>query len=154
MIKLFFKRPFNTLSTLNFSLIIARVALGLFFLTTGYNKLFLEKNQQIMLETITSAGIPFPEVMSIIVSLFEFVFGLLLTLGLFTQLSSLILMVICLVALFTVGIHTIHQGLDIITWISWFFYIHDLLYIFILLFIFSIKPDSLTLDRIFFKKYL
>lgn len=153
MIGFLFKNPFNSPKFSHFALILTRISIGLFFLTTGYNKLFVEKNQQIMLETIVSAGIPFPEVTAIIVSLFEFAFGLLLTLGLFTQLTSLILIFICFVALVTVGIYTIPPGLNLITWISWFFYTHDLLYIFILLFIFTNKPDSFTLDRLFFKKY-
>ncbi|NUF17114.1 DoxX family membrane protein [Acinetobacter lactucae] len=154
MLRILFQNPFYSTKFNNFSLALIRISIGLFFLTTGYNKLFVEKNQQIMLDTIIHAGIPFPEVMAIFVSLLELGLGLLLTIGLLTQLSSLILIFICIVALVTVGIHTIPVGLDLITWISWFFYIHDLLYIFILTFILSKKPDFLTLDHFLFKKYM
>ncbi|MDP7815560.1 hypothetical protein QWI38_20915, partial [Acinetobacter pittii] len=84
----------------------------------------------------------------------QFVLGLMLTIGLFTQLSCLILIFICFIAFITVGIYTIPSGLDLITWTSWFFYIHDLIYIFILTFILSKKPDSLTLDHLLFKKFM
>lgn len=147
MLKLFIKTPMALTQSKDYVLPIIRISIGLFFLTTGYNKLFVEKNQQVMLETITSAGIPFPSISSVLVSGMEFGLGILLVIGLFTHLSSILLLVICLVALFTVGIYTIPLGIDLITWISWFFYIHDLLYIFLILVIISNKPDRLTIDR-------
>lgn len=153
MLKILFNNPLYSSKFNDFSSSIIRICIGLFFLTTGFNKLFVEKNQQIMLETIIHAGIPYPEIMAVFVSLCEFVLGLLLTIGLFTQVSSLILIFICLVALITVGIHTIPPDLNFITWLSWFFYIHDLLYIFILVFLLSKKPDFLAVDRYVFRKY-
>lgn len=154
MLKIFFQNPLYSTKFNNFSLALIRISIGLFFLTTGYNKLFVEKNQQIMLDTIIHAGIPFPEFMAVFVSLCEFVLGLMLTIGLFTQISCFILIFICFIAFITVGIYTIPSGLDLITWTSWFFYIHDLLYIFILTFILSKKPDPLTLDHLLFKKFM
>lgn len=154
MLRIFFQNPLYSSKFNNFSLTLIRISIGLFFLTTGYNKLFVEKNQQVMLDTIIHAGIPFPEFMAVFVSLCEFALGILLTIGLFTQLSCLILIFICFIAFITVGIYTIPSGLDLITWTSWFFYIHDLLYIFILTFILSKKPDPLTLDHLLFKKYM
>ena len=47
---------------------IARIALGLFFFTSGFNKLFVTANQQLLLVTLTDAGIPFPAVMAVFVA--------------------------------------------------------------------------------------
>jgi len=147
MFNFIYRNPLNSNTSKQMVFICIRISIGLFFLTTGYNKLFVETNQLIMLETIRSAGIPFPELMAPVVSAFEFIAGLFLVLGLLTQISAIILLFICITALITVGIYSIPQGIDLITWVSWFFYIHDLLYIFILLFIISNKPDCLTIDH-------
>lgn len=52
MLKIFFQNPLYSPQFSNFSVALIRISVGLFFLTTGYNKLFVEKNQQIMLDTI------------------------------------------------------------------------------------------------------
>ncbi|WP_312665442.1 DoxX family membrane protein, partial [Pantoea sp. CTOTU49201] len=71
-------------------LTLMRVAFGLFFFASGFNKVFVAANQALMLETITEAGIPFPEFMSVFVASCETLFGLLLALGLFTRLGALV----------------------------------------------------------------
>lgn len=107
---------------------IARIALGLFFFTSGFNKLFVTANQQLLLETLTDAGIPFPAVMAVFVAFCECVGGLMLAVGLLTRLNALILFIISTVALLTVGIHTIPQGLNGLTWYSWLLYLPESLY--------------------------
>lgn len=133
-------------------LFLIRISIGIFFFTTGFNKLFVEKNKLIMLETIIDAGIPFPEIMSTFVSTTEMLAGLFLIVGLLTQISSIFLWMICLTALYTVGIHTIPSGLDPISWLSWLFYIHDLLYMFLLAVLITSRPTILSLDRILSRK--
>jgi len=66
-------------------LFMIRISIGIFFFTTGFNKLFVEKNKLIMLETMTEAGIPFPEIMSSFVSATEMFAGLFLIIGLLTR---------------------------------------------------------------------
>lgn len=110
-------------------LTLMRVAFGLFFFTSGFNKVFVAANQAIMLETITEAGIPFPEFMAVFVASCETLFGLLLALGLLTRLGALVLMIISLVALFTVGLHHIPEGLNLLTWYSWLLYLPESSYI-------------------------
>lgn len=111
-----------------FPLMLARIALGLFFFTSGFNKLFVPENQMLMLETLTDAGIPFPAVMSVFVAACECVLGLTLALGLLTRPSALVLFIISTVALLTVGIHTIPTGLNLLTWYSWLLYLPEPLY--------------------------
>lgn len=151
MLKLIYDNPLYKMPIQQFVLFLIRVSIGIFFFTTGFNKLFIEKNKMIMLETIIDAGIPFPEIMSSFVSATEMLAGLFLILGLLTQIGSILLFIICLTALYTVGIHTIPNGLDTISWLSWFFYLHDLLYMFILAILIISQPTILSLDRILSK---
>jgi len=59
---------FQTPGTRSFiPLMIMRIALGLFFFASGFNKVFVPENQALMLETITDAGIPFPAFMAFFV---------------------------------------------------------------------------------------
>ncbi|EOR06113.1 DoxX family protein [Acinetobacter genomosp. 15BJ] len=151
MLKLIYDNSLYKMPIQQFVLFLIRISIGIFFFTTGFNKLFVEKNKLIMLETIIDAGIPFPAIMSTFVSATEMLAGLFLILGLFTQISSILLFMICLTALYTVGIHTIPEGLDLMSWLSWFFYIHDLLYMFILAILITSRPSMLSLDRILSK---
>lgn len=151
MLKLIYDNPLYKMPIQQLVLFLIRISIGIFFFTTGFNKLFVEKNKLIMLETIIDAGIPFPTIMSTFVSATEMLAGLFLIIGLLTQISSILLFIICLTALYTVGIHTIPEGLDLMTWLSWFFYIHDLLYMFILAILITSRPSMLSLDRILSK---
>lgn len=113
---------------------ICRLVVGVFFFTAGFNKLFVTENQLLMVDTMHDAGIPFPAVMAIVVAFLECSMGLLLTLGLFSRFSALVLMIISTVALATIGIYTIPRGLNLIAWLSWLFYLPETLYIVLCLF--------------------
>ncbi|ELE9704420.1 DoxX family protein [Enterobacter cloacae] len=112
-----------------FPVFICRLVVGIFFFTAGFNKLFVTENQLLMVDTLHDAGIPFPDVMAVVVSFLECSMGLLLTLGLFSRVSALVLMMISTVALATIGIYTIPHGLNLIAWLSWLFYLPETLYI-------------------------
>lgn len=112
-----------------FPVFICRLVVGIFFFTAGFNKLFVTENQLLMVDTLHDAGIPFPDVMAAVVSFLECSMGLLLTLGLFSRVSALVLMMISTVALATIGIYTIPHGLNLIAWLSWLFYLPETLYI-------------------------
>lgn len=110
-------------------LALIRIAFGLFFFASGFNKVFVPANQSIMLETITEAGIPFPQFMAVFVAACETVFGLLLAIGLLTRLSALVLLCISTVAFFTVGLHHIPPHINLLTWYSWLLYLPESGYI-------------------------
>jgi putative oxidoreductase len=74
----------------------ARVVVGWVFLWTGWAKL---NNLPQMIQNFTEWGIPFPAVMTPLVSGVEFVGGLLLLLGLFTRLASAPLVIVMIVAI-------------------------------------------------------
>ncbi|OXL37747.1 transmembrane DoxX protein [Enterobacter mori] len=111
-----------------FPVLLCRLVLGLFFFTAGFNKLFVPENQLLMLDTLTDAGIPFPAVMAVVVAFLECSMGFLLTVGLFSRLCALVLFIISTVALVTIGIYTIPQGLNLMAWLSWLFYLPETLY--------------------------
>ncbi|EKS6929457.1 TPA: DoxX family protein [Enterobacter bugandensis] len=117
-----------------FPVFICRLVLGVFFFSAGFNKLFVPENQLLMVDTLHDAGIPFPVVMAVVVAFLECSMGLLLTLGLFSRVSALILMVTSSVALITIGIYTIPRGLNLISWLSWLFYLPETLYVVLCLF--------------------
>ncbi|HDT4958836.1 TPA: DoxX family protein [Enterobacter kobei] len=110
-------------------LTLIRLTFGLFFFASGFNKVFVPENQQLMLETISEAGIPYPHIMSVFVAICETLFGLLLAAGFLTRLSALVLMIISLVALFTVGLNQIPANLNLLTWYSWLLYLPEPSYI-------------------------
>lgn len=124
--------------------VICRISIGLFFFITGFNKLFHPVFQGYMLKTITSLGFSNPQFMANFVAFNEMFWGLLLLLGLLTRLSSFALIVVMLVALFTKDIHSIptelipidpkvgNRPMDDFTWLTYFFYLPQVLYIMIL----------------------
>lgn len=111
-----------------FPVLLCRLVLGLFFFTAGFTKLFVPENQLLMLDTLIDAGIPFPAVMAVVVAFLECSMGFLLTVGLFSRLCALVLFIISTVALATIGIYTIPQGLNLMAWLSWLFYLPETLY--------------------------
>lgn len=130
-----------------FPLTLMRVAIGLFFFSSGFNKVFVPAGQAAMLQTITEAGIPFPALMAVFVASCEALFGLLLAVGLLSRLSAAILATISVVALLTVGIHQIPAGITAIAWYSWFFYLPEPLYLLILLTIIVQGSGPFGIDR-------
>lgn len=144
---------FQTPGTRSFiPLAIMRIALGAFFFSSGFNKVFVPENQAIMLETITEAGIPFPALMAFFVAGCETLFGLLMAVGFLSRLCALVLMIISLVALFTVGLHHIPPDLNLLTWYSWLFYLPESAYIVICLVLIVQGGGPLSLDRFFARR--
>ncbi|WP_223607395.1 DoxX family protein [Chryseobacterium sp. OSA05B] len=136
------KNTFNKAGDLFY--VICRISIGLFFFITGFNKLFHPVFQGYMLKTISSLGFSNPQLMANFVAFNEAFWGLFLLLGLLTRFSSLSLMVIMLVALFTKDIHSIPtelvpvdpavgtRSMDPFTWLTYFFYLPQVLFIMLL----------------------
>lgn len=129
-----------------FPVLLCRLVLGLFFFTAGFNKLFVPENQQLMLDTLTDAGIPFPAVMAVVVAFLECSMGFLLAVGLFSRLCALVLFIISTVALVTIGIYTIPQGLNLMAWLSWLFYLPETLYMVLCLMLITWGGTLCSLD--------
>ena len=76
--------------------LVARVTVGYVFMLTGWGKL---NNLPRMIQNFTEWGIPFPEILTPVVSGIECFGGLFLILGLFTRFSGGALAVVMLVAI-------------------------------------------------------
>ncbi|MBK1896735.1 DoxX family protein [Chryseobacterium paridis] len=121
--------------------IICRILIGLFFFIAGFNKLFHPIFQGYMFNTISSIGFPFPGFTANFTAFCECIFGLFLMIGLWTRISSVFLIIIILVALFTHDLNTIPKELipikpetgvyemDPFTWLSYFLYLPQTLYL-------------------------
>jgi putative oxidoreductase len=66
-----------------FTVLLARISLGVFFAISGGTKLLVTSQYKLMYETVVGAGIPFPNVMTYFVSSAECVCGCLLIIGCF-----------------------------------------------------------------------
>jgi putative oxidoreductase len=89
-----------------FAILLAWIALGVFFAISGGNKLFVASQHKLMYETIVGAGIPFPHVMTYLVSSVEFVCGCLLIIGLLSTLCCMAFIIDMIVAITTVQLAT------------------------------------------------
>src|SRR5512140_3114805 len=81
------------------ALTLNRVALGVFFAISGYNKLFVASRHATLTRTLQDAGVRGVAVMQWLVPGVEFGGGVALILGFLSALAALGLFVICLAAL-------------------------------------------------------
>ncbi len=84
-----------------YAVLLARVALGLFFAISGANKLFVADSTRTMYRTLVEARVPFPDLMTYVVSGVEFVGGSSLTVGFLSSLACAALFVDMSVAILT-----------------------------------------------------
>ena len=106
-------------------LLLARVVAGVMFSVSGWNKVFTGAGRERMVQTLSEAGIPFPLFSAPVLGMIEWIAGALLVLGLLGRPSALLLAVICVVAALTDGMARIPEGLGVLDWLSWFFYLSE-----------------------------
>jgi putative oxidoreductase len=112
-----------------YSILLLRVALGLFFAISGANKLFVAGGTKPVYETLVKAKVPFPQPMAYFVSGVEFVAGSLVTVGFLSSLACFALLVDMLVATLTSAISTLPKGLSPLRWLDDFLYLPEVLYV-------------------------
>ena len=83
-------------------LTILRIAVGMTFIMHGYQKLFVYGFGGVG-KSFASLAIPLPEIAAVVVTLVEFVGGMLLVLGLFTPYAALLLA--CTMAVAVLHVH-------------------------------------------------
>jgi putative oxidoreductase len=108
-----------------FSILLARISLGLFFAISGGKKLFVASRTRQMYETLAGAGIPFPHFMTYFASSVEFVGGCLLVIGLLSSLCSAALIIDMIVAIITVRLASIPAGASFLDWLDDFLYLPE-----------------------------
>ena len=133
-----------------FSILLARISLGVFFAISGGNKLFVANRTRQMYETLAGAGIPLPHFMTYFVSSVEFIGGCLLVIGLLSSLCCAALIIQMIVAITTIRLEVIPAGLSFLDWLDDFLYLPETLYIIILIWLICSGPGRVSVDdRIF-----
>jgi putative oxidoreductase len=130
-----------------FSILLARVSLGMFFAISGGNKLLVPSRTRQMYETLAGAGIPLPHFMTYFVSSVEFVSGCLLVIGMLTSLGCAALIIQMIVAIATVQLATIPKGLSLLNWLDDLLYLPETMYIVILIWLISSGPGRVSVDH-------
>jgi putative oxidoreductase len=128
------------------AILLVRVLLGLFFVISGANKLFVAGKRQIMYETLVEAKVPFPNLMTYFVSSVEFVGGSVLTVGLLSSLACVVLLVDMLVAILTTKLSTLPKGLSPVNWVDDLFYFPEVLYVLFFIWLICSGPGKFSAD--------
>lgn len=117
------------------ALAIVRIGTGLFFMLSGYNKLFNHERHATLVQTFYKDRVPFIPFMQWWVPLWEFFGGLMLAVGLFSAFAAFVLLIICCVACYceagerVAAFKPINRGDAIADYL----YLPEVLYVFLLL---------------------
>jgi putative oxidoreductase len=131
---------------LDAALLVARLAPGLMFASSGWLKLTRRDRHQAMIESLRKGHIPATRLMARVVPMFELLAGLALALGFCTGLSASILLVISLVALITVTAkEAASEGAPLLR-LSSLLYTPEVLLIALLLVLLATGPGMWSLD--------
>lgn len=129
-----------------YAILLVRVSLGLFFAISGGTKLFVAGSRQTMYETLVSAKVPFPRMMTYFVSSVELVGGFLVAAGLLSSLACIALFVDMFVAILTTKLSDIPKGVSSLTWIDNLLYLPEVLYVLIFLWLICSGPGKFSVD--------
>ncbi|MCB1106801.1 MAG: DoxX family protein [Chlamydiia bacterium] len=132
-------------------ILIVRICLGMFFILSGFFKLFDSKQHTIVLETLEKAHVPFPAFSAYLLPFLELICGILVLIGFLASLASLILFAIMIIALITDRLASIaaHGGLMIL---ENFLYLPEVPYALMFLWLFFSGPGKVSLDYSYGKK--
>jgi putative oxidoreductase len=128
-------------------ILLARVAAGLLFFLSGRGKLFVPEQREQMRQTLIDAHVPFPDLNVVLVSIVEFVCGLLLVIGALTPLASVMLGGVMIVAIATERIRSVKSPFPL-GWLAEFLYLPEVLYLLILIWLFFSGPGWLSVDSL------
>jgi putative oxidoreductase len=138
------------------ALLLARLAIGFFFVMSGYNKLFVQGLGHLREECI-GYGIPLPWLSAGIDALVQFIGGVAIMVGLGTRLWSLLVGCAMLVASLAVTLPDVLQK-DIpaakhglLFW-GWFYYRPEPIYLTVFLLLIFLGPGKASLDQVLARK--
>jgi putative oxidoreductase len=139
---------FKGLGWTDIALTLNRVAVGMFFMFSGYHKLFNAQRHRAMVEELTALHVGALRINQWWVPSVEFAGGSAVFIGLLTPLASLGLLVIVLVASLTSGRLRIksYQPIDRADRIDDWLYLPEILYAFILIIFVSAGAGPYSLD--------
>lgn len=129
-----------------YAILLARVALGVFFAISGGNKLFVARSRKSMYETLVAAKVPMPRLTAYFVSVVEFVGGLLLVVGFLASAASVALLGDMLVAILATKLSAMPKKLSSLNWLDDFLYLPEVLYVLIFILLICFGPGKFSVD--------
>jgi putative oxidoreductase len=129
-----------------YAILLVRVSIGLFFAISGGNKLFVAGGTKPVYDTLVKAKVPFPRQTAYFVAGVEFVCGSLLTVGFFSSLACVALLIDMVVATLTSAVHTLPKGLSPVNWLDDFLYLPEVLYILFFAWLICSGPGRFSVD--------
>jgi putative oxidoreductase len=129
-----------------YAILLVRVSIGLFFAISGANKLFVAGGTKPVYDTLVKSKVPFPRQTAYFVAAVEFVCGSLLTVGLFSSLACVALLVDMTVAVLTNALSTLPKGLSPLNWLDDFLYLPEVLYVLFFIWLLCSGPGRFSVD--------
>ena len=129
-----------------YAILLVRVSLGLFFVISGANKLFVAGGTKPVYETLVKAKVPFPHLTAYFVSGVEFVCGSLVTVGFLSTPASVALMIDMIVAILTNTLATVPKGLSRLNWLDDVLYLPEVLYVLFFIWLICSGPGKFSVD--------
>ncbi|NGX50840.1 MAG: hypothetical protein K1060chlam2_00691 [Chlamydiae bacterium] len=132
-------------------LLLVRLCLGVFFILSGFFKLFDLHQHEALLRSFTEVGLPFPEVNVMLLPIIEIIAGGCILVGFLTSFASFILFILVVGALVIDRITpvTIHGE---VRSIEHFLYLPEVLYALMLFWLFFSGPGKISFDFSYGKK--
>ncbi len=130
----------------SWAILLARVALGVFFAISGGGKLFVAERTEAMYKTLVEAKVPLPRLMTYFVSSVEFIGGCLLIVGLLSSLACLALLGDMLVAIMTTTLPGMSKGGSPLSWLDDFLYLPEPLYVLFFILLICTGPGRFSVD--------
>ena len=138
------------------ALLLARLAIGFFFLMSGYNKLFVHSIKDLQ-EGFVEWGLPWPWLSAWMDVLVQLIGGFAIMVGLGTRLWSLLIGFAMLVASVVATIPDVLQkdlpgaAHNLLFW-GWFYYRPEPIYITVFLLLIFLGPGKASLDQVIARK--
>ena len=129
-----------------YSILLVRVSIGLFFAISGANKLFVAGGTKPVYDTLVKAKVPFPRQTAYFVSGVEFICGSLLALGFLSSAAGVALLIDMTVATRTSAISTLPKRLSPLHWLDDFLYLPEVLYVLFFIWLLSSGPGKFSVD--------
>jgi uncharacterized membrane protein YphA (DoxX/SURF4 family) len=141
---------FKGIGWTDIALLLNRVAVGAFFMFSGYHKLFNAQRHRTFVDELTALRVPAVRINEWWVPLVEFSAGGAVVIGLFAPLAALGLIVIILIAAVTSGRQRIksYKPIDEADRIDDWLYLPETLYAFMLLIIVSAGAGPYSVDSV------
>ena len=135
------------------AILLVRVALGVFFVISGGNKLFVASRTKVLYE-LGRGQDPVLRPMTYCVSVVEFVGGCLLVVGLLSSSACFGLLINMLVAILITKLSGDIKALSPLNWVEDFLYFPEVLYVLFFVWLICSGPGKFSLDRLMATRFV